>query len=341
MRRADRARDRVARGGGRGGHGGRQGHDDAVIGENRFHFRPAAAPSYRDRKAVLRDRFAPRVTRYRRVFGAAILCTLFASCADRPEGPDSGGVADPDRPAGGPIFLAADDLSDIESRDLYVEGATLHGLVAGVTEAGSRAVYYLRSPDGSRTWSDPVTVSQPTAPSVSARHGNDVQIAAADPTSSRPGRSRRGCPASGNSPPRFHAMGGRPGSRDPTRPETQRISIRATWTSPRIATETFTSCGWTTAPRPGGIRESTTPARWMVASIGRPRRRSIRRAAPAAGWRSRARRTGPSRSCTGTMRRTTWRFCAPPTAVSGGGARDRSERSDGSSRAARTPVAHW
>lgn len=144
------------------------------------HVRPAAASSYRDRKAVLRDRFAPRASRYRRVFRAAILCALFASCADRPEGPDRR-VADPDRPAGGPIFLAGDDLSDIESRDVYVEGGTVHGLVAGVGAAGSRAVYYLRSPDGSRTWSDPVVVSHPTAPSVSARHGNDVQIAAAGP----------------------------------------------------------------------------------------------------------------------------------------------------------------
>ncbi len=43
------------------------------------------------------------------------------------------------------------------------------------------AVYYLHSPDGGRTWSDPIAVSHPTAPPVCARHGNDVQIAAAGP----------------------------------------------------------------------------------------------------------------------------------------------------------------
>ena len=109
-----------------------------------------------------------------------ILCTLFASCADGPGEPDSGlSERVSDRPADEPIFLAAAALSEIESRDLYVEGAILHGLVAGVTEAGSRAVYYLRSHDGGHRWSDPVAVSHPTTPTVSARHGNDVQIAAA------------------------------------------------------------------------------------------------------------------------------------------------------------------
>lgn len=78
-----------------------------------------------------------------------------------------------------PMFLAAAALSDIESRDLYVEGATLHGLVAGVDKAGSQTLFYLRSPDSGRTWSDPVAVSPATAPPVSARPGNDVQIAAA------------------------------------------------------------------------------------------------------------------------------------------------------------------
>ncbi len=130
---------------------------------------------------MLCDRFAPRATRYRRVFRAMILCTLFASSADRP-GPDDGlSEQVSDRRAGEPMFLADAVFRDIESRDLYVEGATLHGLVAGVTAAGSRVVYYLRSPDGGRTWSDPVAVSRATAPPVIARHGNDVQIAAAGP----------------------------------------------------------------------------------------------------------------------------------------------------------------
>ncbi|MGQ0593746.1 MAG: sialidase family protein [Gammaproteobacteria bacterium] len=125
-----------------------------------------------------RDRLSPCATRYRRVFWAAILCTLFGSWGDRLEEPDSGLA---ERVADGPIFLAAPALSDIESRDVYVDSGTIHGLVAGFDEAGSRAVYYLRSPDHGRTWSDPVAVSHRTAPPVIARHGNDVQIAAAGP----------------------------------------------------------------------------------------------------------------------------------------------------------------
>lgn len=134
--------------------------------------------SRHDRNIASGDNPSHFTTRHRLWAGAAILCWLLASCAG-PAAPDRGHRVS-DRRAERPIFLAASALTEVESRDVYLDGEVLHGLAAGIDETGGRAVVYLRSPDGGRSWSDPVAVSRRTAPPVTARHGNDVQIAAAD-----------------------------------------------------------------------------------------------------------------------------------------------------------------
>jgi hypothetical protein len=133
-----------------------------------------------------------------------VLGTVLAACTQGPEGP-----AVSDRPAAKPSFLATAALPDLQSMDVYVAGGTLHALVAGATETGSRAVYYLRSPDGGRSWSDLAAVSQPSAPPVSARHGNDVQIAAAGDRLVAAWPVEAGLPGLGRVATAFSANGGK------------------------------------------------------------------------------------------------------------------------------------
>lgn len=135
---------------------------------------------------------------------AALLGTVLAACTQGPEGP-----AVSDRPAAKPSFLATAVLPDLDSMDVYVAGGTLHALVAGATETGSRAVYYLRSPDGGRSWSKLAAVSQPGAPPVSARHGNDVQIAAAGDRLVAAWPVEAGLPGLGRVATAFSADGGK------------------------------------------------------------------------------------------------------------------------------------
>lgn len=75
---------------------------------------------------------------------------------------------------------ALSGLIEVKSFDVYVDQQLVHAVVAGVITKGSAlSVRYLRSEDGGRHWSKPITLSD-KFPAPIASRGNDIQIAAAN-----------------------------------------------------------------------------------------------------------------------------------------------------------------
>ncbi|MGH8653852.1 MAG: sialidase family protein [Gammaproteobacteria bacterium] len=77
----------------------------------------------------------------------------------------------------GPIYPQV-DLVEVGSLDVYREGELIHLLVAGPRrDQGSPVLWYLRSTDGGRTWSQQAEVATGFAAPTVSKRGNDAQIA--------------------------------------------------------------------------------------------------------------------------------------------------------------------
>ncbi|MGH8607575.1 MAG: sialidase family protein, partial [Gammaproteobacteria bacterium] len=67
---------------------------------------------------------------------------------------------------------------EVGSLDVYREGEFIHLLVAGPRrDQGSPVLWYLRSGDGGRTWSQQAEVATAFAAPTVSKRGNDAQIA--------------------------------------------------------------------------------------------------------------------------------------------------------------------
>ncbi|MGH8504000.1 MAG: sialidase family protein [Gammaproteobacteria bacterium] len=73
------------------------------------------------------------------------------------------------------VHYRTSGLRDVASLDVYVDGRTIHLVLAGPA-ADAKTLRYTRSDDGGDTWSNPVRVDR--AVPYDAHRGNDVQLAA-------------------------------------------------------------------------------------------------------------------------------------------------------------------